>query len=145
MEIKRNVDVQFLKDFAIIGHPKCCTIFLLANGSANKRKLSCRPGKRASCRDRPEPCRWYKPCTPYSNYLWPHRYHPPPVPVVVVVVTMVHMIFSRECQTRLQESSSYSAPVRGLCSILKRTGPHRNSLLVCDTLSCGLNPFTTIG
>jgi hypothetical protein len=68
MEIKRNVDVQFLMDFAIIGHPKCGTTFLL-------RKLSCRPGKRASCRDRPEPYRWYKPCTRYNNYLWPHRSH----------------------------------------------------------------------
>jgi hypothetical protein len=29
MEIKRNVSVQFLLDFAIIGHPKCGTTFLL--------------------------------------------------------------------------------------------------------------------
>jgi hypothetical protein len=29
MEIKKNVDVQFLMDFAVIGHPKCGTTFLL--------------------------------------------------------------------------------------------------------------------
>jgi hypothetical protein len=29
MEVKRNVDLQFLMDFAVIGHPKCGTTFLL--------------------------------------------------------------------------------------------------------------------